>query len=215
MLKTLEIDNLSLEKVSTNKKRQGTQSRTKSLVTQKINCLNCNEEHHLQDRSSFLALTLPQRAEKVKDFKLCLNCLRSGHLIKNCKANGCRKCQGKHNTLLHFEKIGAGLSSNSSSTKEAVVLSSICVNGSKDGILSTASVFVEGANTQLLSARMILDNGSQTELITEMLCNMLKLPKIPIDITIGAISNLASTVSYSCNAQISSKQKITNLRFLV
>ena len=213
MLETLEINNLSLEKLSTNKQRQGTHSRTKSLVTQKINCLNCEGEHHLQDCSSFLALAPPQRAEKVKGFKLCLNCLRSGHFIKNCKANGCRKCQGKHNTLLHFEKIETGLSSNSSSTKEAVVLSSFCVNGSEDGILSTASVFVEGANKQLLSARMILDNGSQTGLITEKLCNMLKLPKIPIDITIGAISNLASTVSYRCNVQISSKQN--NFKFKV
>ena len=213
MLETLEINNLSLENLSINKQRQGTQSRTKSLVTQKINCLNCNGEHHLQDCSSFLALAPPRRAEKVKGFKLCLNCLMSGHFIKNCKSNGFRKCQGKRNTLLHFEKIEIGLSSNSSSTKEAVVLSSFCVDGSEDGILSTASVFVQGANKPLLSTRMIPDNGSQTGLITEMLYNMLKLPKIAIDITIGAISNLASTVSYRCNVQISSKQN--NFKFKI
>ncbi len=41
----------------------------------------------------------------LKDKKLCMNCLSSGHFIKNCKSiHRCKKCQRSHHTLLHLEE---------------------------------------------------------------------------------------------------------------
>ncbi len=41
----------------------------------------------------------------LKEKKLCMNCLNSGHFIKNCKSiYRCKKCQGSHHTLLHLEE---------------------------------------------------------------------------------------------------------------
>lgn len=73
-------------------------------------------------------------------------------------------------------------------------------------MLSTASVLVENSNKKLKSARAILDNGSQTGLITEKFVNYLNLKKIPIDVTLNAVNNLASNIKYRCVVQISSRQ---------
>ncbi|UYV63020.1 hypothetical protein LAZ67_2002864 [Cordylochernes scorpioides] len=45
-----------------------------------------------------------ERRRKVKQLKLCFNCLRNNHSVNQCKSEfKCRKCQGKHNTLIHID----------------------------------------------------------------------------------------------------------------
>ncbi|KAJ8972069.1 hypothetical protein NQ314_000393 [Rhamnusium bicolor] len=44
------------------------------------------------------------RYEQAKRLKLCLNCLKSNHISKNCSSSTCRKCQAPHHTLLHYDK---------------------------------------------------------------------------------------------------------------
>lgn len=40
----------------------------------------------------------------IRKHKLCSNCLRVGHLKQICLSSGCKKCNQKHNTSLHYEK---------------------------------------------------------------------------------------------------------------
>jgi len=41
----------------------------------------------------------------VKSNDLCMNCLRPGHFVKQCRSmNRCRRCQKSHHTLLHAEQ---------------------------------------------------------------------------------------------------------------
>ena len=213
MLETLEINNLQIDKNVKSKFNNSNQARVKSFLTKKSNCLFCGGEHHLQDCSTFLELSPQQKAEKVKEFKLCLNCLRPGHFVKDCKGSRCKKCQSKHNTLLHFEKGESNSATSSSSSQESKTLTSCCVTVKNDGVLSTASLLVADSKKQLKTARMVLDNGSQTGLITEKLCTLLNLEKIPINVTLSVVNNLASSVKYRCNVQVVSKQN--NFKFEV
>lgn len=66
-----------------------------------------------------LELSGDKRIKRVKELKLCLNCLRSGHFLSNCRSAGCKKFQGKHNTMLHLPKYEAESDPKESSKPES------------------------------------------------------------------------------------------------
>lgn len=65
-------------------------------------CPYCKEKHYINQCARFLALNAAARIRAVRNCKLCLNCLRAGHALPNCRASQCRECKGKHHTLLHI-----------------------------------------------------------------------------------------------------------------
>ncbi|XP_033213705.1 uncharacterized protein LOC117170777 [Belonocnema kinseyi] len=216
MLETLEINNLQIDKnakLKSNNNNKSNQSKVKSFLAKKLNCLFCDGEHFIQDCSKFIELVPQQRAEKIKSFKVFLNCFRPGHYVKQCRSTNCKKCHSKHNTMLHFEKGESSSETSAAAPQESKTLSSCCVNVKNDGVLSTASVLVANSDKQLKTARIVLDNGSQTGHITEKLCDSLNLQKIPIDVTLSVVNNLSSSVKYRCNVQILSRQN--NFEFKV
>lgn len=50
---------------------------------------------------AFLSLNVKEKYQKIIRQKKCVNCLKSGHLSRNCTAEKCKKCKKAHNTLLH------------------------------------------------------------------------------------------------------------------
>ncbi|KAJ8949787.1 hypothetical protein NQ314_008114 [Rhamnusium bicolor] len=51
-----------------------------------------------------LKLSTENRYIRTKELKLCLHCLKGGHFVSKCRQKSlCKKCSGKHNTLLHHE----------------------------------------------------------------------------------------------------------------
>ncbi len=69
-------------------------------------CSGCNSthQHRLRDCRKFKDLPVEKRAKIVKDSNLCLHCLGSGHIGKDCtKPERCSKpeCDGTHHSLLH------------------------------------------------------------------------------------------------------------------
>lgn len=69
---------------------------------QALKCSFCKNDHLIYNCKDFLKLNPKDRSAKVTKLKLCLNCLRRGHHLKDCKCQPCSKCQRRHNTLLHF-----------------------------------------------------------------------------------------------------------------
>lgn len=65
-------------------------------------CVACKEAHYLFQCESFRAHSPQDRFELVKRHNLCINCLKSTHLAKNCSGGFCKYCQRKHHTLLHI-----------------------------------------------------------------------------------------------------------------
>lgn len=49
-----------------------------------IQCIICNANHHIYHCKKFTDLSLSAKIEKVKQLRLCLNCLRSNHLVGSC-----------------------------------------------------------------------------------------------------------------------------------
>ncbi|UYV64515.1 hypothetical protein LAZ67_3001068 [Cordylochernes scorpioides] len=67
----------------------------------KANCFLCQQEHGIYLCPTFLDMEPIERRKKVKQLKLCFNCLRNNYSVNQCRSEfKCRKCQGKHNTLM-------------------------------------------------------------------------------------------------------------------
>ncbi|XP_072395067.1 uncharacterized protein [Diabrotica undecimpunctata] len=104
---TLERYNLNkpnIQGTSVNNHVKFRHNSTKALVSTKssfLSCPLCNQQHKLVHCSQFHSLDIPARINKVRRFKLCLNCLHSGHQQATCKYGECKKCNQKHHTLLH------------------------------------------------------------------------------------------------------------------
>lgn len=68
-------------------------------------CVQCKQAHQLMECEAFIQLSPKQRLELAKEKRLCLNCLKGGHMAKECKRGSCRTCAKKHHTLLHLPPL--------------------------------------------------------------------------------------------------------------
>lgn len=65
------------------------------------NCEYCNNpSHQIYRCPKLLAVPVAERFSKLSGSNLCFNCLKPGHSTKTCSGGNCRRCQGKHNSLL-------------------------------------------------------------------------------------------------------------------
>lgn len=96
-------------------------------------CLLCNANHSLYACQRFLDLTHDEKTQFITNKKLCENCLRTGHSLIDCRFGPCRKCNIKHNTLLHRDG-----STENTVTKRAVTLLSAGIDKQCESTGSTA-----------------------------------------------------------------------------
>ena len=107
---------------STNsKKTENQQRQQKSFglatvpTTQRTNnCNYCNSTNHTTSKCR-----LPPKLKSGKILKAgrCTRCLRKGHFNKNCEAEPCRRCSGRHHTFLCYKPTESRESSNKESNK--------------------------------------------------------------------------------------------------
>lgn len=75
--------------------------KTNLATTAPGNCSFCNEGmHRISYCSRLLAMPVNERFNQLKGSNLCFNCLQPGHGSKDCPSTNCRKCNGRHHTLL-------------------------------------------------------------------------------------------------------------------
>ncbi|XP_011687010.1 PREDICTED: uncharacterized protein LOC105449455 [Wasmannia auropunctata] len=195
------LDSIEINEKDVSKSKQADRPKVKSFLVQKQRCSLCKEAHHLANCEQFLKLTPQRRAEQLKGSKLCLNCMKPGHFIKDCRASLCKKCSGKHNTLLHFEKQS---SENATPVVESGSSSVLCSHSQQASgvLLATALVLVTDRRGKQRSVRALLDPGSQSSLITRKLCQELSLDTNRINTSIEAINGMALQIEHSCEVKI-------------
>ncbi|XP_024892895.1 uncharacterized protein LOC112468092 [Temnothorax curvispinosus] len=164
----------------------GPSSKTKStpvssFVTNAADCPVCKESHYVSKCSQFLKLLPRERQAKARDLRLCLNCLRSGHGMKDCpSAWACRSCGTKHHTLLHYEQsfnttpkpepISAtpaepdAVPAPQSEDAPIVTMTSLA---NRIVLLSTVRAEAIDARGNAFPVHILLDSASQANFITE------------------------------------------------
>lgn len=113
----------------------------------------------------FKKLSVHDRQKEVDKKNLCSNCLKSGHELEECTSTTCKRCDERHNTLLH------------PGTKPPhKTLSMYCVHRPESQvILSTAQILVKDGTGSFVVCRALLDPGSQSNLIIAKLARKLGL----------------------------------------
>lgn len=192
-LQTLEVNRQAVASNSSINRRQ---IKTRAFLTTEkgAKCAICQQTHYIQNCSKFLLLNTRAKADKIRECKLCLNCLRPGHSFSDCKSGSCKKCNGKHNTLIHHNKSEKG---------ESVV--NLCANNLNvwNVILATALISVEDESGHLMGARMALDSCSQSNFVSEELCDALMLRRIPVNIGVDGLNNCEVHAKHKCEVVLS------------
>lgn len=167
-----------------------------SLISTNHKCNFCKKQHLIYSCPDFLQLTVPERIEKVKDLKLCENCLCTGHSVNKCKLRSCKICKNRHSSLLHQVKETAVVPDSS------VVMSSHDKQSSV--LLPTVRLYVYDANGSMHLVKAVLDSGSQSNFISAKMCNKLGLNKEPTHVSIAGINDSGSTFNHKCQIKIKS-----------
>ncbi|KAJ8975110.1 hypothetical protein NQ317_017878 [Molorchus minor] len=187
-----------------------------TFVTTSQSCSFCKGGHYINNCSNFLKLGVYQRFEQAKRLKLCLNCLRINHVSKYCNSGGCKKCNGRHHTLLHYDKRSndrpqeepqvneMSLAPSTSTDNPSVVMSTSNFDHSSDVFLSTALVQVIDARGYPHTCRILLDSGSQSHLITSELCSRLGLSTTKVNLAIIGVSQVVSEIQSKCLVKVQS-----------
>lgn len=160
-------------------------------LSSKVACYHCrNSDHYIYRCEEFLKLSVGARIDRMKQLKLCINCLGKEHNAVNCKLGPCRKCKTvKHNSLLHQD--------SSDRSHGPVALYSSVVDSV---LLSTAVIDVFDS-----SCRVILDSGFQSNYVTKALCDALNIPLQRTNFTVTGVNNVTSSIKYKCIIRISSR----------
>ncbi|XP_067205415.1 uncharacterized protein [Linepithema humile] len=162
-------------------------------VQNKGNCPMCQEDHRIYQ---YRDLSVQARINEVKRLHLCLNCFGKGHTVKNCKAGNCKRCSGKHNSLLHIEEL-----SDVSSKADASRPNHSCNDGKAKEKTSLLS------KPQLVQAITMysVKQPAQSNFISRSLCDRLKLPKRKFNQSVGAIAQAVTRISAATTATIRSR----------
>lgn len=198
-------------------------------------CKCCNESPHALFRCpKFIAMSPDERYQTVVQLNLCRNCITSKHLTSQCTFRTCRKCNSRHNVLLHerFTSYSGNSTSNSnqqtnssnpgpfqrnpvptttptnSQALPAIVNISQPVNAVRQSpriFLATAVVDVLDRNGRKIQCRALLDSGAQTNLMSANLMQKLKLPKQSANVFIVGVGAHRSSTSEMAVATVKSR----------
>lgn len=203
-----------------------------SLTNETYICPLCKDNHAIYRCPKFKSLSIEMRIKKVKDLKLCSNCLRQGHNLSACKLGPCRICNKLHNSLLHLQNATTSTQSAgtvvlcaapSSSTPpppsppplpQSPETQNNISNHNNDValsainkscvLLSTALIQVQDSSGQKQTIRALLDSGSTASFITESLCAKLNLPTASTSSVVEGLNSQLSHLNKRCDVIISS-----------
>ncbi|XP_060845438.1 uncharacterized protein LOC132925023 [Rhopalosiphum padi] len=169
-----------LDKIS--KKVKNVKSGKSSFATlaspKSLKCLCCQHDHMLYRCFVFKRKPVLDRRKFVTDKSLCFICLASGHTANKCTTTyTCKKCEGRHNTMLHLPSESADASEksgnaivNTEKTSQKSTGSSASFSGNLSAdttvVLGTAVIRVQDDAGLLHPIRVLLDNGSQVSAMT-------------------------------------------------
>ena len=146
---------------------------SKGVQSNKIACYFCTKEHYSNE------CTVVKDAEKrkvmLREVSRCFNCLRTGHVIKNCQSKlRCRKCHQKHNTAICYLKNEASNSEDKTTSTERT-LTTATSKEKVNMLLQTARASVFGDGKEKKVGVNVLFDGCQKSYIMEKLENKLAL----------------------------------------
>lgn len=225
VLSFLELQFQSMEAIA--QKEKPVQKAVSTVITSnKTNstCKFCsNDTYKIFHCNKFLQLAEADRLNWVQQQKMCVNCFKTDHTAKTCTSGCCKKCEKKHNTLLHLGKQSQrqrrpALQTQESSTSKAnpnsspsnaVAVTSAATNVTtgRQGyvLLATAKVIITAPNGASDEFRAILDSGSQVNLVTERLIKRLAVASTEASLCIDGVGKVQKRSTHRVNISMKSR----------
>uniref|UniRef100_A0A1B0CA53 Peptidase A2 domain-containing protein n=1 Tax=Lutzomyia longipalpis TaxID=7200 RepID=A0A1B0CA53_LUTLO len=193
----------------------------------KPNCQCCAQAlHPLYRCPKFLSMSAFERYDVVKRLGLCRNCL-DPHMTNSCTFRVCRKCQGKHNILLHEKFVNETNPTNPTNppnpsvpttppnpTTQNVSEPSPPNSASLVGVASaqrtrvylmTARVDVLDVDGRRVPCRLLLDGGAEVNVITSELAQKLRIPKRQSNVAVVGVGGHQTKIRHQMTATICSQ----------
>ncbi|XP_025602297.2 uncharacterized protein LOC112694947 [Athalia rosae] len=170
-------------------------------TAEQTKCEYCQENHFINRCERFGELSTQDKWNEVHRLRLCGNCLKKGHISKDCKGGDCRT-QVACNTQESSTSQATEEKENRPPEKMTVAHCAKQLNSRV--VLSTAQVYVYDIEDKPIRCRALLDPGSQLNLVTQELAQKLKLPLKRIDIPLSGISQSSVKVQYSVTIELES-----------
>ncbi len=153
----------------------------------RLKCVLCPQNYFLNQCGDFKSKSPQDHHEVDKKFRLCLICFDSQHCISECKFKfTCNNCNGKHNSMLHFESKNSQSAKSSNTESELAkklnenTVSLSCARNSSEKFVVLPSVVARflcnGVNGKV---RLLLDSCSQPTLISDKFIRKFRLAAIP------------------------------------
>lgn len=232
-LETIEVNNVHKPKdnYAPNYKIRSRTFLEKESNGSGVKCNFCKKDHLIYTCDKFLKLSVSQRWEKVKQLRLCSNCLCFGHYNQKCQAGSCKLCSGKHSSLLHYKKnsgesdvrpknhidntslnvlddqvgqLGTSINPNIAFNGSSVICASNNLNKEKCVLLSTALINVQDKYGQFHKVQALLDSGSQCSFISEILRKRLGLDVHGTSMYVTGLNDVGSSLKQKCEILINS-----------
>uniref|UniRef100_A0ABD2WLM0 Peptidase aspartic putative domain-containing protein n=1 Tax=Trichogramma kaykai TaxID=54128 RepID=A0ABD2WLM0_9HYME len=152
-----------------------------------ISCTFCQESHYMSACDGFRLLDLNKRKSFVSENKLCYNCL-GRHFLRDCRSSkSCRRCRGRHHTLLHADEpsVDGPLAAQDESG-----VSTHTANASAQRarvLLATARVHILSGVRRGSEVRALIDPCSEATFVSEALAQRLRLPRDPVFVPVSGI----------------------------
>lgn len=156
-----------------NKKKEQVISSAANLFNaqvKSVSCIFCKKPHESKDCAATEFWTMDELKNKIKENKMCFQCLKPNHNARSCKSFvKCHVCSKRHFTIMCPD-----LKLKKQSKTDSINLSTAAnFDCAQDVLLKTIMVFVNfGANRKV--ARVLLDDGSQRSYITSRLTKSIK-----------------------------------------
>ncbi|XP_055527692.1 uncharacterized protein LOC129720263 [Wyeomyia smithii] len=195
-------------------------------------CIVCSGQHTLYQCSSFSQMSVSEKEQLVRRNQLCRNCLRRGHMAKDCSSeSSCRKCQGRHHTQLCMQRSNQNssasvaqaveplnqhdppgqFSSNKaphSSTPAAHTSITSCTSQKERRtkvLLATAMIILVDDVGNEHTARALLDSGSECCFVTERVSQRMKIQRARADLPIKGIGQSSTQVRFKIRSTVKSR----------
>jgi len=195
------------------KERKQTIYSTAHIATDNKSCKMCKKGHPIFLCFKFKQLNSQERINKANELNLCVCCLSEGHKKDSCKYPGCKKCNAKHNTLLHPDNVPTMTNSTVSQNEvpkessNTVIVMTTRPTGQqprKTAMLSTALILARDQRGSYQLIRASLDPGAQSNFITKYAAQLLGLPRINLNAIISGLGQETSVARSSLNCIIKS-----------
>lgn len=194
-------------------------------------CSACSDCHPLVKCPVFEKMQLKDRLNLVNTKRICSNCFRGTHFVRNCSSNfSCRHCQKRHHSLLHpgFDSPGTNTGNSTSNIQPIRSIPSppkphtangdVTIGGantiSSNSVVETrcVNVFLSTIVVKILDGygnehqtRALLDSGSQCSLMSDRLCQQLRLVRHRIEQPIIGVGESTIRAVCSVNTEVRSR----------